>query len=67
MFNDSWDETINRFSEGIEEIIKKFSLIQKPHSLLDVSCGIGTQAIGLARQGYSVTASDISQAQVDLA
>ena len=29
-------------------------------TLLDVSCGIGTQAIGLASLGYNVTASDLS-------
>ena len=28
--------------------------------ILDCACGIGTQAIGLAARGYSVTASDIS-------
>lgn len=28
--------------------------------LLDCACGIGTQAIGLARLGYNVTASDLS-------
>ena len=30
-------------------------------SVLDCACGIGTQAIGLAALGYSVTASDISE------
>lgn len=29
-------------------------------SVLDVSCGIGTQSLGLARQGFQVTASDLS-------
>jgi glycine/sarcosine N-methyltransferase len=29
-------------------------------TLLDCSCGIGTQAIGLAQTGYTVTASDLS-------
>lgn len=29
-------------------------------SVLDCACGIGTQAIGLAELGYSVTASDLS-------
>ena len=33
-------------------------------SLLDCSCGIGTQAIGLAKLGYAVTATDISPASV---
>lgn len=33
--------------------------------VLDCACGIGTQAIGLARLGYSVTASDISDGALD--
>ncbi len=33
-------------------------------SILDCACGIGTQAIGLARMGYSVTASDISEGEL---
>jgi SAM-dependent methyltransferase len=30
------------------------------HKVLDLSCGIGTQSIGLAQQGYSLVGSDIS-------
>jgi len=33
----------------------------KSARILDCACGIGTQAIGLASLGYSVTASDISE------
>ncbi len=33
-------------------------------SILDCACGIGTQAIGLAALGYSVTASDISDGEL---
>jgi len=32
--------------------------------VLDATCGIGTQAIGLARAGYTVTATDISRESV---
>lgn len=32
--------------------------------VLDCACGIGTQAIGLAALGYSVTASDISRGEL---
>lgn len=32
--------------------------------ILDCACGIGTQAIGLASLGYSVTASDISDGEL---
>jgi len=33
-------------------------------SVLDVACGIGTQALGLACLGYQVTASDLSPAAI---
>jgi SAM-dependent methyltransferase len=33
-------------------------------TILDVSCGIGTQTIGLARRGFAVTASDLSPGAV---
>jgi SAM-dependent methyltransferase len=36
-------------------------------TILDVSCGIGTQAIGLAVKGYQVTASDLSVQEIDRA
>ena len=35
--------------------------------ILDCACGIGTQAIGLAAKGYHVTASDISEAELQQA
>ena len=36
-------------------------------TVLDVSCGIGTQAIGLAQLGYRITASDLSPEEVERA
>ena len=38
-----------------------------PYALLDCSCGIGTQAIGLALQGHQVHATDLSPVSVDCA
>ena len=38
-----------------------------PYTLLDCSCGIGTQAIGLALQGHQVHATDLSPVSVDCA
>lgn len=32
--------------------------------ILDCACGIGTQSIGLAKLGYNVTASDISEKEI---
>ena len=39
----------------------------KAARILDCACGIGTQAIGLASLGYQVTASDISQQEIEQA
>ena len=36
-------------------------------SILDVSCGIGTQSLGLANLGYQVTASDLSPDEIERA
>ena len=38
-----------------------------PYTLLDCSCGIGTQAIGLALQGHQVYATDLSTVSIDCA
>ena len=38
-----------------------------PFSLLDCSCGIGTQAIGLALRGHRVQATDLSPVSIDCA
>lgn len=38
--------------------------IDRCASVLDCACGIGTQSIGLAGLGYSVTASDISDSEL---
>jgi 2-polyprenyl-3-methyl-5-hydroxy-6-metoxy-1,4-benzoquinol methylase len=36
-------------------------------TVLDVSCGIGTQALGLAQRGYDITASDLSPKAIERA
>ena len=38
-----------------------------PYALLDCSCGIGTQAIGLALEGHQVFATDLSPVSIDCA
>jgi len=58
----NWDETIDRQGQQLSELLK--SEWPKAHSILDVSCGIGTQSIGLAKCGFTVTASDISSGAI---
>ena len=58
-----WDASIQRQAGQLAGIIRE-RWGEGVRSLLDVSCGIGTQVIGLARQGFSVTASDLSERAV---
>jgi SAM-dependent methyltransferase len=54
-----WNESIERQAGQLTGIIhERWGAGVK--TILDVSCGIGTQAIGLARRGFAVTASDLS-------
>jgi len=62
----NWDCAIERQSKILNRLIKDNlpHLNNSPISLLDCSCGIGTQAIGLAKRGYRVTATDLSPASI---
>jgi SAM-dependent methyltransferase len=47
--------------------VLRAELGEGPFSVLDASCGIGTQAIGLARLGHRVHGTDLSGAAVERA
>ena len=55
----NWNESIERQTGQLAAIIsERWGAGAK--TILDVSCGIGTQAIGLAQQGFTVMACDLS-------
>src|SRR4051812_23485042 len=54
-----WDESIERQAGQLAGVIHD-RWGAGPKTVLDVSCGIGTQALGLVQQGFAVTASDLS-------
>ena len=54
-----WESAIERQSSVLDQLIQCESSASVP-VVLDCSCGIGTQAIGLAQRGYNVFASDLS-------
>jgi len=58
-----WDKAIEEQSSGLYEAARK-ALGTPPIRALDVSCGIGTQALGLAGFGCAVAASDLSTGAV---
>ncbi|HEX3330630.1 MAG TPA: class I SAM-dependent methyltransferase [Gaiellales bacterium] len=58
-----WDAAIAWEADIITALLRDRGVTAGP--VLDASCGIGTQAIGLARAGFAVTATDISPASVE--
>jgi SAM-dependent methyltransferase len=62
---ENWDAAIRRQGEALDRLIR--TLHKNPVDVLDCSCGIGTQAIGLARLGYRVKGTDISERSLERA
>lgn len=62
----NWDKSMERQASILDSVIRE-TWGQDVSSVLDVSCGIGTQSLGLARRGYEVTASDLSPDEVERA
>jgi len=61
-----WQTSIERQGYALQAIIRDFWGDQIK-TILDVACGIGTQALGLAQLDYDVTASDLSAPEVERA
>jgi SAM-dependent methyltransferase len=60
-----WNSAVERQGEQLTAIIR--NKWPESHTVLDVSCGIGTQAIGLSRNGFLVTGSDLSERAIERA
>lgn len=58
IYND-WEHDIIRQAKALDRIIKD-NFGYNIQTILDASCGIGTQSIGLAKIGYTVVGNDIS-------
>src|SRR5438876_5527565 len=61
-----WPASMRRQAEVLDGILQS-ALGEGPHRILDVSCGIGTQALGLAALRHAVTASDVSVRAIERA
>ena len=60
-----WDKSLKRQGDMLDSVIHE--MWDAASEVLDVSCGIGTQTLGLAGLGYVVTASDLSSEEVNRA
>lgn len=61
-----WERSVAHQAFVLDSTIREF-WGDSVSSVLDVSCGIGTQALGLASLGYEVTGSDLSSEEIERA
>ncbi|HTB35106.1 MAG TPA: methyltransferase domain-containing protein [bacterium] len=66
MFGD-WHASVRQQGRTLDGLLKKMGHAAGGASILDCSCGIGTQAIGLALLGHRVHATDLSPKAVQVA
>jgi SAM-dependent methyltransferase len=62
-----WEAGVRWEGEWLDHFLSEQLRGAGPWSVLDCSCGIGTQAIGLALHGHRVHATDLSPMSVDCA
>ncbi len=62
-----WEAAVREEGASLDRFLANRVGHSSPYSVLDCSCGIGTQAIGLALQGHQVHATDLSPVAIDCA
>jgi glycine/sarcosine N-methyltransferase len=62
-----WEAVMREEGATLDRFLQSQMDRPGPYTLLDCSCGIGTQAIGLALQGHQVHATDLSTVSIDCA
>jgi glycine/sarcosine N-methyltransferase len=62
---EDWNGAVERQGAAVDRLIR--AIHKNPVDVLDCSCGIGTQAIGLARLGYRVQGTDVSERSLERA
>ena len=61
-----WEASMRRQGDALDAIVRA-RMDRSPRTVLDAASGVGTQSLALAKLGYEVTASDLSEAAVERA
>jgi glycine/sarcosine N-methyltransferase len=64
---EDWEASMARQAAVLGPILVRECGSATPMTILDCACGIGTQALGLARAGFRVTGSDLSPRAIERA
>ena len=62
---EDWDASMKRQAATLGAILERECGAPSALRILDCACGIGTQTLGLASLGFTVTACDLSPASVE--
>ena len=64
-----WYEAVQWQGDFFNRFIRSLHAVEHedPIHLLDASCGIGTQALGIAQHNFTVTATDLSPKSIERA
>jgi len=62
---EDWNTAVEHQSVALDRLVR--SRLPDAQSVLDCSCGIGTQALGLAGHGYKVHGTDVSERALERA
>src|SRR4051794_15872959 len=65
VYGGEWERAVDQQAGALDRLIRTY--VGHPGSVLDCACGIGTQALGLARLGYRVVGTDLSHGAIDRA
>ena len=61
-----WNASVERQAAILDGVIREY-FGDEVLTILDAACGMGTQTIGLAQKGYRLTATDISEGEIEKA
>lgn len=64
---ENWETSIIRQSATLSAVLKKECGLANTARILDCACGIGTQALGLAKAGFRVAGCDVSPRAIERA
>ena len=62
-YGGDWESAVEKQAVALDRLIRE--VLPDAADVLDCSCGIGTQAIGLALRGYRVRGTDISRGALE--
>jgi 2-polyprenyl-3-methyl-5-hydroxy-6-metoxy-1,4-benzoquinol methylase len=66
LIHGDWEASVERQAGQLDSVIREV-FGDRVRTILDATCGVGTQALGLASRGYDVTASDIAASALERA